>query len=243
MEGGNTLRILYILLPILLFFLLILFSRVRFTFAYDGQIRCYVRYLAFYIPIYPRKPQKKKKKKKKGASATKKSSKAPATKRQGASLKEGHKKSTSPLRLGDVRLLLRLGGRVLSSFLERASRHVRIRVSRLHVTVGGARDAAVAAMEYGAAAQALSYLLELLHQTGYLIPPREGNVGVAADFLREGHSHNAKLSVECRLIFLSPLALSTLADVLRARGVWLRRRARATSKHRQNKITKENENG
>ena len=234
-------RVLYVLLPIFLFLLLLLFSRVRFTLAYDGSIRCYVRYLALYIPIYPRKPRKKKKKKKnaavKSTAAVKKSKKASAH-------KVGAKKKTSPpLRLGDIRLLLRLVWQVLGTFLEKASHHVRIRVSRLFITIGGAQDAAAAAMEYGVAAQAVSYLLELLNHTGYLTPPKEDAIAMQVDFLGEGHTLNVKASVECRLIFLIPLIFSTLTNALQARSAWMRHRARAKKKKQQNVQKKENENG
>ena len=233
-------RVLYILLPILLFLLLLLFSCVRFTFVYDGGIRCYVRYLAFCIPIYPRKPRKKKKKKKKAANKShvfvKKKETAPKH-------KASPKKESPPIRLGDIRLLLRLAWRVLSTFLEKASHHVRIRVTRLYITIGGGKDAAMAAIEYGVAAQSVSYLLELLHQTGYLKPPKKNAIGMQVNFIEERHHLDIKASVECPLFFLVPLLFSTLTDLLQAKSTWTHHRARAAKKKQQKEKKKENENG
>ena len=68
-------KALYIVLPILLFVALLLFSRVRIIFAYNGGIQLRISYLFVRIRLYPRNKRKPKKGK---AKAEKKKTAMPA---------------------------------------------------------------------------------------------------------------------------------------------------------------------
>ena len=235
-------KALYIVLPILLFIALLLFSRVRFSFSYSGEIRLHISYLFVRIPLYPRKKSKPKAPKRKKAPVPMKDKHKAATPQTPAK-KEG-KKAKSPLKLGDIRFLLRLCREVVAHILDRASRHVRITVKRLALSIGGADDAARAAIEYGLVSQSVAYLLEFLRNTGFLKPPKRGAINVGVDFLEKENALHIRTDIACRLVFLIPFALSSLTKALSAKNRWKRHRARTAGKP-QNKYqeTKENDNG
>lgn len=206
----------FILLTILLILLLLLFSRVRFCLSYDGNISLTMRYSLLRIPLYPRKPKPQK------STRNKKN-----TKSESRGKKTPPPKQSKTLRLGDVRFLLRVLRETVESIIERAARHVRIVVKELTLTIGGADDAARAAIEYGVLSQAASYLLAYLDNTGFLAPTKEGAVNVGVNFLEKGHTLRARTEIFCPLLFLLPLLLSSLTKALGARGKWTRYRAKA----------------
>ena len=229
-------RTLLILLPIFLFLLLLLFARVRVLISYNGDIRCAVQYLPFRFALYPRKRRKKRKKaKKKGKRSSR------ALKKQGRGKPASRPKR--PLGLSDIRLLLRLFANVLGKALDDARRHVRIRIKRLYLSVGGASDAARAAIEYGLATQAVSYFLALLDDNGFLRPIRQKDVTVEVNFLESGYAMALDATAECRLIFLIPLLFRTLKQALLAKNKWSRHRARTAAKNRKKTQKKETDNG
>ena len=237
-------KALYIVLPILLFIALLLFSKIRIVFAYDGGIQLRISYLFVRIRLYPRNKRKPKKakintKSKKTESPTDEA--LPVAKKHTARTKS---KKKPPLKLGDIRLLLRLCRDVISHILDRASRHVRITVKHLSLSIGGADDAARAAIEYGIVAQTAAYLIEFLRSTGFLKKPKRNAINIGINFLDTEHAFSVRTDVTCRLIFLSPFALSSLTKALTAKSRWTRHRARAASTP-QDKIqkTKENDNG
>ena len=214
------------------FFLLflLLFSRVRVALSYDGRLRLRLSYLFLSFSLYPRrghakKPKKKKRSKKEGGTTLHKSS---ATK----------KSEKRPLSLSDVRLLLSLFREVLEKLIERSSRHVRLRVHRLHITIGGERDAARAAIGYGVLSQSLSYLIAYLQSTGYLERRGIRDVDIQVKFLSRGHSLDARVDVHCRFLFLVPLLFSTLMHALTVRNRWVHQRTK-----KNNPSTKETNYG
>lgn len=235
-------KALYIVLPILLFIALLLFSRVRLSLSYNGTIQLRISYLFVRIPLYPRKKRKHK------ASAKKKSHSAgknahPTVSEQQKKQKPQSKKKM-PLRLGDIRFLLRLFREVIAHILDKASRHVRIRVRHLRLSIGGADDAARAAIEYGLVSQSVSYLLEFLRNTGFLKRPKKNAVLVGVDFLKKEHDLSLITDITCPLVFLIPIALSSLTKALSAKSRWTRHRARAAKAAQDiNQPKKENDNG
>ena len=225
-------RTLLVLLPIFLFLLLLLFARIRFTLTYNGDIRCAVWYLPFRFSVYPRKKRKKSKKRTRRARSAKRRTRGKAKKRK-----------KRPLGLSDVRLLLHLFADVLGKALDDASRHVRIRIKHLHLTVGGANDAARAAIEYGLATQAVSYFIAILDDSGFLRRVRQRDVTVEVNFLESGYAFALDATAECRLIFLIPLLFRTLKRALLAKNKWSRHRARAAAKKRNKTQKKETDHG
>ena len=230
-------RTLLILLPILLFLLLLLFARVRVIATYNGDIRCAVQYLPFRFSLYPRTRKRRKKRKK----LKKKAGRAQAPQKNAGAKASSAKKR--PLGLSDVRLLLRLFTDVLSKVLDDARHHVRIRIKHLYLSVGGASDAARAAIEYGLATQAVSYFLAALDDSGFLRPVHKRAVTVEVNFLESGYAMAMDATAECRLIFLIPLLFRSLKRALLAKNKWTRHRARAAAKNRKKTIKKETDNG
>ena len=225
---------LYIILPILLFLFLLLLASIRFTLSYDGSLRLTVSYLFLTFTLHPRKSKLQKKKKRK-----KKKSKA-------RSMPPSHtteKKEKLPLRFSDIRFLLRTLTNVAGAILEKASHHVRIRIKRLHITIGGEEDAARAAIEYGILSQAVTYLIAYLRETRFLAPPRSEAVAVRAAFTERGYSLSARLTVSCPILFLIPLALSALTKALTAKGSWTRYRANQRKQAKATELKKENDHG
>ena len=231
-------RALLIVLPILAALLLLLLSSLRITLSYGGELALSIRYLFFRFSLYPRKKKgKKKKRKKKKASGT--ATKTATTKKPPATAKKQKKR----LSFGDVRFLLRVLRETLAKILEKASRHVRITLRELRITIGGERDAAVAAIEYGLISQTVSYLLAYLDHTGFLKPPRDGAIDLRVDFTEREHTLSAKILISCPLIFLIPLLFSSLTHALAAKGRWSRHRAASAKKNTATPKPKENENG
>ena len=234
-------KALYIVLPILLLVTLLLFSRIRIVFAYNGGIHLRISYLFLRIRLYPRtkrKPKKAKIKTKKKKTDSPAAEAPPLAKKHTTKAKS---KQKPPLKLGDIRFLLRLCRDVIAHILDRASRHVRISVKRLSLSIGGANDAARAAIEYGIVSQSAAYLLEFLRNTGFLKKPKRGAVNIGVNFLGEENDLAVRTEITCRLIFLIPFALSALTKALTAKSRWTRHRARTTQD--KNQKTKENDNG
>lgn len=215
-------KALIIVSAILVPLLLLLFANIRVSLIYDGRIRVRLSYLFLRSSLYPAKPRKKRGKKK---TKKKKLTTAATHKVSGKS-----KKERRPLTFSDVRLLLRLFRTVLGTVLDRASRHVRITVQRLRITVGGEADAAKAAIEYGVISQLLSYLLAFLENSGFLRRRGVRDVDVSVDFLEKDHSFDARIDVHSPLIFLIPLLFSTLMSAITARNQWTRQRSKKLAK-------------
>ena len=231
---------LYILLSILLLVALLLFSRVRLSLIYNGAIRLRIQYLFVRISLYPRPARKPKR-----VSAKKKKRPKEAPPAMGAKhTKKPGKKSGQPLKLGDIRFLLRLFRDVIAHVLDKASRHVRIRIKHLRLSIGGADDAARAAIEYGLVSQSVAYLLEFLQNTGFLKRPKARAINVGVNFLDNEHDLAIRTDIACPLIFLIPLTLSSLTKALTAKNRWSRHRARTAAKAQdKNQQKKENDNG
>lgn len=208
---------LYILLPVLFFLLLLLLAPIRFSIGYHQGLRLTVHYLFFSFLLHPRKRPKKEKKRKKRAPK-----KTAAPQRRISK----HPKKKAPLRFGDIRFLLRILGETTGAILEKFSHHVRIKIHFLRITIGGERDAARAAIEYGLLSQGVSYLIACLYETRFLKPPRHDAVDLRVDFTKPGHALSARISVSCPILFLIPLALSAITKLLTAKGRWTRYRAK-----------------
>lgn len=231
-------RALLIVLPILAFLLLLLFAKLRFSLSYGEGLSLSVRYLFLRFSLYPRKRKLKPKKKKKKKEKRKIPSQDTAKK-----AKPDTKKKKRKLAFGDIRFLLRVLSETLAKILDKASRHVRIVVKELRITIGGERDAAVAAIEYGLLSQAASYLLAYLDHTGFLTPPRDGAIDLRVDFTDREHTLSARIDIACPLIFLIPLLFSTLTQALAAKGRWSRHRSSSQKKNTPSSKPKETEHG
>ncbi len=213
--------------------LLLLFSPLRFSLIYNGRLRLYISYLFLRIPLYPRKPKKKRKGK-----ASKEKRKRAKTPHRGAAVADAtsqkgeaeQKKDKPSLTFSDIRFLLRVLRELAASLIDHASKHIRLSVRRLRITIGGEDDAARAAIEYGLAAQGISYLLAALDNTGFLKKNGVRDVSLDVDYLEKGHSLDARIDVVCPFAFLALFAVRALTSALTAKGRWSKHRARSKKK-------------
>ncbi len=232
-------RALLIVLPILLAILILLFARLRLLLYYENGLRLSLSYLFLRFRLYPRRQRKKKRRKGKKKSAAVAGS---GTHKVATGKRSGKKK---PLSLGDIRFLIGVLRDVLATMLEKSSRHVRIRIRRLSLSIGGSEDAAKAAIEYGLAAQSVAYLTAFLTNTGFLKKPKHNAIDVRVNFLEKQHKFAARTELSCSLIYLIPLAVSALMQALTAKRRWTYRRRNGTVKaeNTEKNAKKENKNG
>ena len=233
-------KALIIIASILILLLVLLFSRLRLSLVFEGRLGLRLSYLFLRFRLYPRKAKKsKKKKKEKQKNTAHKRGKTPKKSTGEAPADEKKTKKKQPLTFADVRFLLRILRELIAKILDHASRHVRIHVRTLRITVGGERDAARAAIEYGLITQGISYLLAALDDTGLL---KEGNVhdvGVDVNYLEKDHALTARIDIACPLLFLIGFALRSLSAALSTKSRWTRHRAR--KKKAKNTMSSEKE--
>ena len=189
---------LYILGGIILFFAFIASLRAEVLIAYSDELALTVRVLGIPIKILPKKKKKvkisaysrknrakyeaaekakalkkakkkiEKKKKKEAAKAKKKADKA-----------AGKAKPKKPI--GDIIDMIK---DLVAVAVLRFSKHLRIRVARLHIGVATG-DAASTAILYGAIAPAVACIAAYLDSTSTLRHPARSDVDIHADYLSE----------------------------------------------------------
>ena len=201
---------LWILFSALAFFLLLFLSPLRLVFCYDGRVRLTLGYLFLRFSLVPHKKKKKGKKKRK-KKANKKSSQENSPGRKADP--PAKKKEKKRLGFSDIRLLLRLASDFLSRTTRKLRKHLRIRVKRLYITLGGGQDAAKVAVEYGIVAQALAYLLAIPEEAGVL--KKKKDVRLEIDFLSDSSSFSACIEITYPLFFAVGSLVSILFDGFR----------------------------
>ena len=223
-------KALIIILAILLALAILLLSRLRLSLIYDGRLRLRARYLFLRFTLYPRKDktQKRRQKRKKKKKAKKIAGAADKEPSEGTAQPPTKKENGEhpPLRFRDIRVLFRIFRAVITRILDKARKHVRLRIRHLRITIGGERDAALAAIEYGLALQSTEYLMAYLEETGFFRRPEDDSVNVSVNFLKRGHSLDAHFDISCPLVFLFPLLFSALTTALQGRRQWARHRIR-----------------
>ena len=226
-----------IIAAILLLLLIPLFAKVRIILTYHGAILLRIRYLFFTFTLHPRKKKPKKKKMKKKKSAVKKPNGSGAPGTGNAT----QKKKREPLTLGDIRLLIRLFRQTIGRILDKASRHIRIELRELSVSVGGEPDAAKAAIEYGLLSQAVTYFVAFLENTRFLKPPKPRAIDLRVNFLEREHRFSFRADLSCPLIFLFPFLIFSLTEALKLKGRFTKRRTARSNTAKT--APKENRNG
>jgi hypothetical protein len=200
---------------ILLFFVFLLSLRATVTVCYGEELSLFVKVLFLRIKILPKKEKKgsgslsaKKAKKIRDKLALKKKKKAVAAKEKKLA-KEEKKKHKKKKSIGEILDLLRLITALLGVVIRKFSKHIRIHLSRLKLTVATA-DAATTAVAYGAATQTLSVLFPLLESVKQIRLPKENELDVGIDFLSDTPSFDLKLSVSLRVWHVFDVAFGAL---------------------------------
>ncbi len=208
---------------ILLFFVFLFSLRPTVTVHYSNDIAVSVRVLFLRIKILPKKQKKKKgkpmsakqaeklraklkkKKQKKALAAQEKKVKKQKKKEEQAQAPK-EKKS-----MGEILDLIRLLSSLLGMVIKKFGKHLRIRFTRLKLTVA-TPDAATTAIAYGAATQSLSILLPLIESVKHVKLPKEGELDVGIDFTSDAPSFDLLISVSLSLWLIPGLiggAIST----------------------------------
>ena len=178
---------------------LLLLSTIKVHLISDGdlKVKAGIGFISF--TVYPAKEKKKKKKlsQKEYLILMKKESEEPA------GPKEEKKKEKGAL--GEtVGFIREIFGR-LGEF----SRRLHTEIRRLHVSVGG-KDAAAAAVTYGAVIQGVTYLIELLDCNTKLKIPDPEKTSVVCDFTSEGIKYGIDIMLKTRVFS----ALKTAVQIL-----------------------------
>lgn len=197
--------------------LLILISLIRFqiTIEYNETLQMSVRVMhIFKIPITPRKEKKiklsdytpkaiakreKKQREKEAKKAQKKLEKKEQKKQKKLEKKQRKKENPSAEKSGrtlseNISLIIDVVKALFGSFFK----HLRIDLSRIHISVVG-EDAAQTAILYGVICQSVAYLLEIMNAIKTTHPPDLSDVSVTPDWIGEKTQIDIKISFSLRV--------------------------------------------
>ncbi len=218
---------LYVIGGIILFIFAVMMIRGEVVISYSDALSITVRVLGIPIRILPRKKKKikisdyspkkrakieekrKRDKAKADAKAAEKKRKKEAAK---AAEKEARAKGQTTKRpLGETVSLIK---DVVSTAVKRFSKHLRVRVARLHVYVATG-DAASTAILYGAISQTVAYIAALLDSTGTLRSSTKADVDIHADYLSEKTTADVEIGFSLRVWQIFDVLLRTLLAYVR----------------------------
>lgn len=181
---------LYILLGIIALVTLLLCLQAHLYIVYENELRVYIRVLFIKYFLIPEKKKKFKESKKKKQNAK----------------KITIKKRTADEKKSSLLDNLALIKEILSVFLKRFSKHLHVKVAKMHIKVGSP-DAAQTAILYGAISGAVAGVIELIDSYTNLDKLKERSIIVEPDFLSE--KCEAKINISLSMSVLG--ALFTLA--------------------------------
>lgn len=171
---------LYIILGLILLITLMLSFRVNLHVIYEDELSVYLRVLFFKYYLYPEKTKKFSAKK-----HDKKKKKESAKKTAIKQVENGEQKSTLLSKLNLVK-------EILSVFVKSFSKHLHVKVARLHVKVGSP-DAAQTAILYGAISGVVACIVELIDSHTRLKPLASNSICVDPDFTAEESEVNINI--------------------------------------------------
>lgn len=105
--------------------------------------------------------------------------------------------------------------KIVKIILKKFFGHLRIKVSRLHITVASP-DAAMTAIAYGTITQTVSYLVALLENTKNVKGLCEKNICIKTDFLTDTPSADVKISFSLRVWHLFSIGIAALISFIKS---------------------------
>lgn len=232
--------VLKILLGILIFFALILLIRATVTIEYGETLSLVVSVFGIIrIRILPAKPKKvrlgkytpkkikkrqEKQRKAEIAKAKKKKEKKQAKKEK----KEAEKKLTPqekakrPTIIENINMILE----ILKMFFSRFSKHLRIKVARLHLVIATG-DAANTAILYGAVCQAVNPIVMLLEKYLNINKLEKADIDVRPDFVGDSIQADVKISFSISVWQIADIGLRALKSFIKTKLNAAKRAARA----------------
>lgn len=207
---------LIIISAIVLFFVLLLLSKIRVRVETDKPLKVRAGLGPVLVKIFPRKKKQKKVRlskfsQKNYLKLTEKLKKEHAEKKEEEEAEKkkeeensgGEKKSLSE-KIEEIRSLAEFAVKIAGKY----SKKINVNVKRLHVTVGG-DDAAETAKKYGIVAQGIVYLTEVL-PAAVTFRSDPGAISADADFLSEKITLDTDVTVGIRLINVLRIGLAVL---------------------------------
>ena len=199
---------------ILLFLLLLLTVRIHLLLDLDGDLRLRVRVLCFRFRIHPRKrtprgvirQQRKQEKKLKKKLANKQK---PQKENKEISEKTAPKKKKT-----DILALIRLVIRILKQIARKFPSYFKLKIKRCIIKVGG-KDAAEAAIRYGAVRAGVSALATVADSCFTVKTTRKSVLTVDPDFLSDKSSISLSMDFYTSVRAVLALALRILFAFLR----------------------------
>ena len=183
---------LYIILGIIVLIALLLCLRANLCIVFEDDLRVYIRVLFIKYYLIPERKKKFKKNKKK-------------QKEQKTVIRKKSENEAKPSLVDKLSLVKE----ILAVSFKTFSRHLHIRIAKMHITVGSP-DAAQTAILYGAISGVAACIIELIDSYANLDSLKERSVSIEPDFLSE--KCDAKINITLSISVFG--ALVTLAKTL-----------------------------
>ncbi|MBP5270633.1 MAG: DUF2953 domain-containing protein [Clostridia bacterium] len=205
----------YIISAVLLFLIALSFVRAGAVIKYDGDLAVTVTVCGIPFRIIPGKEKKirpsdwsvKKiaaRRRKSEKAARRKAAKAAKAAEKAKKDRQAEKKKEKP----DILRIVKTAFSALSVAARRFSKHLRVRVARLHIAVATG-DAASTAILYGAISQAAFGIAALLDSAGNLRGAAQADVDIHADYLSEKTSADVEVGFSLLVWQMFDLILRT----------------------------------
>ena len=193
---------LFIILLIALLICVFLLLRLKLVISCDTNIRVYIRFLFFKFNLYPKKPHKVKKKNKKKKSKPS----APAPKKEN---EESIKDNGALSKLWLMR-------KILLTTIEKFLGKLHFKFIRLNVIIG-CENAAATALLYGAASQAVAYIIEVLDNISNVDISKRSDISVQSDFISQKSTVNGKIILKISLCHIIYVLLHFVKSIIKSK--------------------------
>lgn len=212
---------------ILLFFVLLALTKLKFRLAYQDGIVATAQVLFVKLRLYPRKKKRLKEKdfrikrfrRRVKKNIRKSEEKAERDRLKAEKKKERKKKkaaeaASEPKKKRDVKALARLLIRLLKAFMSKFPRYLQTTVSRLVIGVAS-DDAANTAVTYGYVVQSVQYMLTFVEENSNLKESRNAVISVYPDFTSESSKIEIDLTFSIRIWQLVALGITIVMAYLK----------------------------
>lgn len=197
---------LIILIGILLFLIAILSINIGIIVDYKDELCIYVKALFIKIKVYPKK--KKKKKKKSKQEKAKKDEDKKEENKESSSKPKKKPSFSAPKTLWKLRETILLLIKKLFGYLH-------FKFIRLNIVVS-ADDAAKTALLYGASAQGISYLLEILNNISHVEIEKSSDISLSCDFINQNPYFDGEIYLYIRIINLLKVVFLALKAYIKS---------------------------
>ena len=186
---------------------IILFLKVNINIVYSDDLFSDVRILFFRYPLYPEPPEKIDPKDFSIKNLRKRKKQLHNKQKEQPKMKPAHKGKSAKEEVNKILDYLRALYLLLKYVASPLGKHLRVRISRLDIAIGG-DDAADIAVTYGMVTQAISYVLGWVDHVTNLKVDRQNSINVRPDYV----STEIKADIKIVLVFRVWQIISLLAQ-------------------------------